>query len=64
MYVFARDDSINPEVGVTAATISRRRPDNIITVMNGEAFDYSRGYGEVKCHTQKTKQVLQRIWCG
>ncbi|ORZ16317.1 hypothetical protein BCR42DRAFT_33741 [Absidia repens] len=50
--LFQWDDSINPEVGATSATISRRRPDNIITVMNGEAFDYSRGYGEVKCHTQ------------
>ncbi|CAO3600820.1 unnamed protein product [Absidia cylindrospora] len=27
-------------------------PDNIITVMDGATFDYSRGHGEVKCHTQ------------
>ncbi|CAO3626379.1 unnamed protein product [Cunninghamella blakesleeana] len=46
--LFRWHDNTNLESSTTTASISKRRPDSSIVMLDGYCFDYSRGFGEVK----------------
>ncbi|CAO3652138.1 unnamed protein product [Cunninghamella blakesleeana] len=50
-------DTVNLEASKTSISISKRRPDNCITQLDGYDYDSNLGFGEVKSHHETNNKA-------